>query len=203
MLQLVLKARPGADYIKCPAVVDRLKNTFAIKSPFDFAVDVDEKNNAISTDRFGKKFFDDHVRLRNVGNGRPILMTLPPAYLFYAHEPVIMELQDLPIILSSASQNTKVVVGEYNIGSWVRPIDWTFELHNQSFIKINRGDALFAVRFRPSNNRPIKLVRKDLTKDLMSKMYGCLQVKRYVNNLNLPALYEMATQYLSSIIKNK
>jgi hypothetical protein len=130
-------------------------------------------------------------------------MTLPPAYLFYAKDPVVMELQDLPIIASNASKNTKTIVGEYDIGSWVRPIDWTFELHNQSSISLKRGEALFAVRFRTVNEVPVKLVRVELTKDLMSKMYGCLQTKQYVKNIKLKELYKIAAQYLSSIIKSK
>lgn len=203
LVQLVINERQGSDYIKCPAFIDRIKNTFVITAPFDFSVTVDVEKNTIATDRFGQKFFEDHVRLRNAKPNMPILISLPPAYVFYSNESVLMDVQDVPIICSQSSKNTRVIVGEYDIGSWTRPIDWTFELHNQSSVHMKRGDALFAIRFRSSDNRPIKLVRTELTKELMSKMYGCLHVKNYVKNLRLPTLYKMASGYLSSITKKK
>lgn len=192
----VCEQRANSFYLKCPAVIESMKNCFVVTAPFDLNIKFDLQNYAVYTDRFGQDFFETYVNLRNKPDGYPALISLPPAFLFYAKESVKVQVDDLPIITSDSSKNTKMIPGEYDIGKWVRPLDWTFEFTGVDYINVKMGDPLFTVRFKTKNDLPVKLIRVEPTANLINKVVACTAVKGYVQGLSLKTLYELAKNYL-------
>ena len=197
-LNVLQASRSGSAYLKCPAVIDLMQNTFIIEAPFDLNVTIDRQQRVAEIDRYGQEFFDKFVLYRDKENAthNPSLLSLPPRYLFYTKEPVMLQTSDLPIITSSTSINTRLIPGIYNIGKWVRPVDWTVEVLQNNQINMKRGDPLFAIRFITKDNIPVKLTRVEITEDLVKKVYRCADIKTYLPGLKLKEAYEYVKDFM-------
>lgn len=204
ILTVLGEERKNARYLQCPAVTDLLKNTFVVEASFDLNMVFNTQDGTACTDRYGQEFFDKFILFRANENGsnNRVLATVPPRYIFYAHESVTMQTSDLPIITSKSSVNTRVVPGAYDIGKWVRTVDWTFEIPEGNELHMCRGDYLYAIRFTTKNDLPVKLVRVDLTKDLIRAAEACSQVKLYIPKLKLAEAYETVKEFLQ-VWRNK
>lgn len=200
LIQWLYEKRKGAKYLKCPSVIDNVKNCFVIEAPLDIAIRFDKQNDRAETDRYGQKFYDSYIELRNDQTEvqYPVLVTLPPRFVFYANQSVIAQTSDLPIITSEASKHTRLIPGQYDIGQWVRPIDWTMEVIDTEVLNIKRGDPLFMIKFHTKNNAPVKLVRVQATPELIKKVLACTGVKNFIPNVKLKDLYIMAKNYLKA-----
>lgn len=202
MLNLCQANRHGASYTKCPAFTDAITNVFVIQAPFDLNIFYDPESDRASINSFDQDFYDRFVYFRPRPRHHPPLLTLTPSILFYSNESVTLVSQEVPIIASEATKNIKHIVGEYNIGKWIRPIDWTFELAFGTEVRIKRGDPLFSVKFQTQNNKPVKLTRVAMTQDLYTAATACVTVKKYHRNLKLKEAYEAAKDYLALWRKN-
>lgn len=192
------RLKKHAAYLKCPSVLDSMKNCFVITSPFDLKITVNRQTNQVTTDRFGQNFFDAYImpRPHQSAPDGTFLLTLPPHLMFYSDESLVMQVSDLPIITSQSTKNVKLIVGQFDIGQWTRPVEWAVELVEGDEILMRKGDPLFIVRFNTLNNVPVKLVRVDVTDALKQKIVACAGVKKYIKNLKLHQLYALAKSYL-------
>lgn len=196
--------RKNAEYLKCPAFQNRLKNEFVIPAPFDLNVSVDLKACNVSTDRFGQTFYDKFVisRRTDAESKNPYLLTIPPYYIFYSRDDVEIESKDLTLLTSKSSSNFKVVPGAFNISKWVRPIELACEVVDaEKPIEIRMGEPLFSIKFTTPKNAPIKLTRVEYSEELHSMSQACTKIKLYMPGVKLPRLYEMASEYLALMMK--
>ena len=53
--------RSDSQFLKCPALRSFLKNTFIIKSPYNYRLEIDPATKGINADRFGKEFFENNI----------------------------------------------------------------------------------------------------------------------------------------------
>ena len=68
------------------------------------------------------------------------------SYMFVADEPVWLEVY--PPFLHGEVKNTRFISGTFDIHSWQRPVDFTFEiLNDKKSIKIKENQPLYYVRF--------------------------------------------------------
>lgn len=186
---------------KCPAVKGLIKNDFVIKSPFDLTLTFDQSTAAVFTDNYGQDFFDKYIVNRSIVDG-PIVLTLPPRYVFFSKDAVEMVSMDLPLISSESSKNIKMIPGKYNISKWCRPIDFTFTVIDPTLpVTLKAEDPLWAVRFHTPNDVPVKMTRFELTPDIANKVESMATLKKFRSFLPLEKCYEMAEGIIQQLRK--
>jgi len=196
-LSMLQAHRSGNEYLKCPAVTDALKNVFIVQAPFDLNIFYDASSNRVSIDSFNQDFFDHFIHFRKRPHHHPPTLSIPPFVLFYSNDPVLAISQDVPILSCDATRNTRHIIGQYDISKWIRPVDWSFELSLGNEVRIKRGDPLFSLKFQTQNNKPIKLTRVKITKDLYETVQACVRVKHIRQNFKLKEVYDVAKDYLA------
>jgi hypothetical protein len=192
----------GADLLfKCPAVKSLIKNDFVIKAPFDLDLTFAPETASIYTNKYGQEFFDKEIINRSRPNG-PMILTMPPRYIFFSKDDVEIMSFDLPIISSGSSKNIKMIPGKFNISKWVRPIDFTFTVVDPSQpVSMKAEDPLWAVRFYTPNDVPVKMTRFELTPDMLLNVGAMTAIKKYREFLPLKKCYELAEGLIQQIQK--
>ena len=180
-------------YPKCPAFVNEFKNTFVIKSPTDFSINIDPSTSnpilsptsfpEISVRQPQSKLFDLHIG----------------TYFFSGEE---VEISQIPasIHYNNFTENTMLLSGKYNIHKWFRPINPSGKFLIPK-INVKRGDALYYVKFH--TNKKIKFINFNFTPEIMKVAENCISVKTLQSNFSLTSLYNMFTQigYQKKLLK--
>jgi hypothetical protein len=194
------KHREHAAYMKCPALVESIKNDFVVLAPFDLNATLDHEGHA-HTDKFGQAFFDVAVydRSDTYVPEYPPTVSLPPRYIFFSKDDVELEVRDLPLLINESNKNFKLIGGKFNISKWHRPIDLTVEVIDKSLpITLHAEDPLFLLRFTTPDNVPVKLTRVFDDADILKNFIACASVKAFRPNLKLAKMYELAQEYISA-----
>jgi len=194
------ESRNKNSYSKCPAFLDFCKNVYIIQAPFDitFSVNAHEKYLTTNLPEFIYREF-----VNNRGNESdptdPYILSMPPRYVFYSKESVKMEM--LPAFLNNSRSidNINLIPGTYDIGKWIRPIDFSFELKDHTeVVKIKENDPLFYIKFTTTNDEKIELERVALDQELYSAINTCSSLKlTNKTTYTLKKMYEMAEGYLN------
>ena len=204
LFSIINKERKGAGYLKCPAFQELVKNEFVITAPFDLNVTIKEEERGVYTDRYGQDFYNLFIinRGEKAPPENPYMLSLPPYYVFYSKDNVSIETRDTSLLTSGSSSNLKVIPGGFNISKWVRPIEFAIEVIDVAKpIEMRVGDPLFSIRFITPNNVPVKLTRVEESQHVLNMVDSCVYVKSFMPNLKLHKLYEMASSYLSVMLK--
>lgn len=187
-------------FLRCPAFLDSCKNTFIIKSPVDLVVTVDRQNGLVSTDRYDQAFYDEFINNRGADDGLPYLVTLPPRYLMFADESVDVEILPLMVISSESTQNIDVIPGRYDAGQWIRPLDFTVAVRDDTKpVVLKEGDPLFLVRFTCPDGGKVELERVVADEKIRKAVNACVTVKNVRQKLSLESLYKMASGFFNSL----
>lgn len=187
-------------FMRCPSVQAYCKNAFVISAPMDAEVLMTKQSDGnislfVTGDGWDQTFYQAFCEVREDGT-----VSMPPAYLFYVKGS--LEIESLPLFLleSPSTENVLPVPGGFNIGKWVRSVDFTFVIKDPTKpVKIRRGDPLFIVRFKTDER--IEFERVEFTSALKDIVSACVRVKKRVTNLPLATLYEMAKTRLSLFFK--
>lgn len=193
-----LEKYKNAKYIKCPAFSDYLKNTFIIRSPYDFVVTIDRTLGTALTDRYGQNFYDNNIEATVIeGN---FVLQLPPRMIFIPQGKESVMITSMPLIIDP--NPLSIIAGTFDISKWVRPIVVAIQIHDEEKIVFKRGDPLMMVKFTSSNNDSIKLEQGIFDEKVMMLVNACLSVKNTNPYLNLKSLYKMADFYVSKMKKS-
>ena len=189
--------------LKCPALQAYCKNTFVITAPMDATVRLSQVGSAFSmaVDGYGwtQDLYDSVCTVREDGS-----ISISPVYVFYAKESVEMEVLPVFLLDSPSLENTLFIAGSYDIGKWIRPIDFSFYAKDNSKpINIKRGDPLFFVRFKTKEDEKITLERVEQSQELLTMIAACIKVKYKVKNISLSDLYKLAKSYIDLFLKGK
>jgi len=131
----------------CPANAQFIKNFWLIRSPFDLELNLNRKNNNCSINQ-NQRFFNTFVNVRwnDFTETDLMLVSFNFQYMFIADEPVWIEVY--PPFLHKEVENTRFINGTFDIYNWQRPVDFSFEvLDDTQPVKIKRGEPLFYVKF--------------------------------------------------------
>lgn len=178
-------------FIQCPATQAFYKNTFVITAPMSGVVQVGENENGnVSMVTTGHGWDQDYYETF-CGIRKDKTVSLPPTYLFYAKEPLEMEVLPVFLLDSPSLENALFMPASFDIGKWIRPVDFSFVPKDyKKPITINRGDPLYFVRFKCQDR--VELERVAFTQELQSMVNACVSVKHRLKSITLPALYDMA-----------
>ena len=193
--------RKKSEYLQCYGLMEFSKNTFAVLAPFDFNVKIDlEKKHVYTT--LDQLMYDEFFI--NRGDARdetdPYLLSVPPSYVFYSDESVIMESMPAYLCPTESTMNVSHIPGCFDIGKWIRPLDFTFEvIDSNNEIKIKKDDPLFFIRFLTKDGSKVDLQRVPYSKNIFKATYACTGVKKYIKKMKLEDLYKAADSYLRAL----
>jgi hypothetical protein len=201
-----LSSKRNSEYMKCPALIDFCRNTYVITAPFDFSISFDMKNQKVYSS-ISQQYYDNLIipRGHDTTEIDPLLITLPPVYVFYSHQNIVMESMSLFILNNDSIDNVNLIPGKFNIQKWIRPIDFTIEIKDTNKdVKIKEGDPLFCIRFTDiENNSKINLERTEFTEKLQDIIFSCVHIKDISPNLSLKRCYELSKKYLNFLRSKK
>jgi hypothetical protein len=195
------ETRKGTQYLKCPAFQEYTKNTFVIKAPFDCEITVNRKKGTLDVIGVPQEYSQFIInRIDQVEPTNPYVMSTFPAYLFYSNDDISIESIHPFMELNDSISNTILIPGTYNISKWIRSIDFSFEVKDDTKkVKMTRGDVLFYVKFRTKDDSKVELERVQMTEELKSAEKTCFKLKVAIKNVPLKNLYTMAESFMKTL----
>lgn len=132
------------NYKACPAFSNYLKNTFILRSPFDYSFFIN--GDSVRSDLYDQSFFDRHVEIRNINTK---LFSLRPYIIFFTEEKSLEISLSQPYLDQNLfTERAFVIPGKFDIGKYFRMIDFAFHLKdNISDFKIKEKDAIYYMKF--------------------------------------------------------
>tara|TARA_S200000501_G_C20867432_1_gene762613 strand:+ start:1486 stop:2208 length:723 start_codon:yes stop_codon:yes gene_type:complete len=193
----------------CPAFTDFLKNWYILKSPLDInflykkVSDTDAKityNEIISPPyiSFNERKRDwspEHrpdERLKLEKNNNPLIS-------FSFHQLFVTDEKDLHIEQVSPFLHMhelsyfkylRTIPGAFNIHSWIRPLDFAYEIiTDNAIIDIKKGDPLCYVRF--NTHKKVKIEQIPFTSELDDYSIATTSFKEVSPGLSLAKMYNL------------
>lgn len=187
-----------SNYTLCPAVINETKKIYIVRSPIDYTISW--TGDSLTTNEYGQSFFDKMVYVRSINSG---YITLGfPRIVVYADSEVYLKQYPAFLNESDFSRKTRMVPGGFDISSWFRPLDPTFQiLEKNTTIEIKKGDPLYYIIV--DTDEEVTFKKFMMTADLRSMMGKCTKLKALITNRKLKTLYSMFTRSnLNKIILN-
>ena len=193
---------PSNQILKCPSVVNGVRNTFAISSPINLKIDWD--GDHISSIGRNQEFFDRTFLVRNVNSGFFSLKI--GNYAFFTEEPYLLMKQKTAVY--SANDFIKkagIFEGIYDIGQWFRPLDLAVYFKEPGIINIDKEDILYYIEF--FTEKKIVFKKFVFTSEIEYTAQSCISIKSEINfpiKTYLKNLYLLFNQskIKSRILKN-
>lgn len=165
------KSVEGMAYLRCPAYTELSRNTFVLKLPMDYRLEID--NGKVTTKDHNQIFFDYFLSLREMKNN-VIQVTVP--YIFICGEPLIMNMGHPYLHCNNITKSGNILGGEYDIGRWARPLNMALILHDDAKeLNMLKGDVFSYVKFRTSEK--INLKKFDYSREIDLLVNDCIFLK--------------------------
>jgi hypothetical protein len=150
---------------QCPAIKDGFDNTFVYKSPYDYSLEVTNKD--VKSLDWTQEFFDKHIKLRDI-SCRALSITMGQPIFYTAEDSLFLE-QKPPFWHSSMFNDANYFVGGFDCAKHFRVMDLAVQFRNDTKVDIKEGDALYYVKFH--TDAKVKLKRFFFTPELREYLY--------------------------------
>ena len=133
--------------VMCPAVKDYTKNTFSLKSIYDYEFEINKNLNDVTSQLYDQVFFNKHVEIRSIENK---FFSFSQKLIFFTEEQSLnMSLGILPYFEDNEiTKRCMLIPGKLDIGKWFRIIDYAFFLKNNiNVFKIKEEDVYQYIKF--------------------------------------------------------
>jgi hypothetical protein len=183
----------SSEVLICPAVHEYFKNTFLIRSPVDIEFQHDLSTNTLRTT--SKYVVSRPFKDRDI-------LTFPIRYMFVSDSSVTFE--SIPAFMHNTEAQTKLrmIPGSFDIGKWIRPVDFTAQSLTSDVIKIKQGDPLYYVRFMTDEKVELEHITDPARIEKIHKvMLQCTGYKFKCPGNSLKSLYKIAENWIN--IDNK
>lgn len=193
----------GLDASRCPAIVDEIKNTFAIRSPIDFHINYDAEGDIISNSPYDQQFLANYL---GQPNPERVHQIQDPCYFFFCEEDLTVTQLPAYYAENSVTENCMQITGTYNISKWARPVAPAikFKKHTSEY-SVTRGDIICYYKF--NTEEKIRLQRFDGSKmfqDSLGVPMQCLRYKFLKSNPMIPTpLAECYNAFMQAKFKKK
>jgi hypothetical protein len=134
-----------SNMFKCPSTVDWLRNTYALKFPYDY--EIQRGYEKIFSTYHDQEFFNKTFKIRDFGAGL-VGFTIP--YVFFTDEDSLKLTVQMPPFLENTdfSKSIHAIPGTVDIGKWFRALDFAFFLNDDcTKISLNENDAYSYIKF--------------------------------------------------------
>lgn len=163
---------------RCPAFRSFFKNTFVYRSPIDFIITKDKENLSIE---FPSQNEDPMTPLVDLTDG---VVELFPKSGFFVLAEKSLEMDILPPFLSKHIPNAP---STFDVGKWTRSVHPAI-IAPDGVLNVQRGDALFYMRFKTDKKINLKPVTDENVADLL---FPIVTVRHYVKNKPLQFFYDI------------
>lgn len=137
----------------CPALKDNLKNSYALKFPIDYSIDILNDGN-LSTPDYDQEVFNAAWEVRSAEHR---LYTLSLNNFFICEESLGMEVTSAHIVDNEFTRKTTLVPGTFDIGKWYRPTECAFFARDGvSSIKLSDNEPFAFIKFLTDKKVNIK-----------------------------------------------
>jgi len=183
-------------YLRCPAMLEAVKNTFVIKSSFDYKIIYDKIQKKYHSPLYDQKFYDSYVYVRDFNIG--FFNYDEPKIVFFSESDCDVE-QVPPYYHNNDFSKNIILTGRYNIGRHFRKLETVIILKdgNEEFT-INENDAMYYVKFHI--NEKIEFIPFYCDSYLTDLMSSKLQVRNYTKRI-IPLSWYYEKSYRKSILK--
>jgi hypothetical protein len=145
----------------CPAVKDYMKGLFGLRSMYDYSFEIRE-DGMLYSEVYDQNFFNKHVLVRDQDKR---FFSFQQEFIFFSDTPGTKMVGLLPPFLEDnyTSKFCSPIVGEFDIGTWFRPLDFAFYLRSDvnqfridhgeiySYLHFDSGERLNFKKFYPSD----------------------------------------------------
>jgi hypothetical protein len=129
-------------FLQCPSIKDQYKNTFSIKSPFDYQLEW--TGNNLKSNMYDQKFFDEYILPRDLNLG--ICSILFPSILLLPDKSVTMSTKQVTMGKGDLFKKTTLIEGTFNPHIHIRKIEAPIKFNDIGEINIKENDDLFHVK---------------------------------------------------------
>ena len=176
----------------CPSVKDYTKNTFSLKSIYDYNFEIDKDSN-VSSMLYNQKFFDNHVVVRsNIDKCFSFTQNL----IFFTEDKSLnISVGVFPYLEDNHITKTCMLIpGKMDIGKWFRTIEFAFYLKSNytkfeieedeiyQYIKFDTENKIIFKQFKANEN--IKQYISDTTNSKNFRKAKNRQIQNYYNMFN-------------------
>lgn len=112
----------------CPSVKNYMKNTFYIKSIYDYNFYITEDKKILSN-MYNQKFFDDHVVIRDID--KQIFSFSQTSVFFTKEKSLLMSVINPYMEDNNITKKCIPIPGSVDIGKWFRTTDFAFFLKKE------------------------------------------------------------------------
>jgi len=173
---------------RCPAFVNSLKNTYGIRSLYNYDFTVTE--NSVGSSMYDQSFFDEHVSIRSLPERT---FSFNQFYTFFTDADSLMMTGNLQPYLETNNINERCTVfpGAYDIGKWFRNIEFSFHLKPQfANFKIDEGEIYTYLKFH--TDEKIEFIQYRHSPVLVSHLREIIASRKHsTKSRNLLAYYQM------------
>ena len=133
----------------CPATKDYMKNTFSLKSLFNynFTLNANEKIDEIVTDQYDQEFFNNHIFIRSE---KDRLFSFVQKFSFFTEEKsLLMSGGVFPFLENNnITKRCTIIPGTFDIGKWFRELEFAFYLkEGYDQFKIEEDEIFQYIKF--------------------------------------------------------
>jgi len=194
-----LEKNKDQKYLKCPAFVDYLKNTYIIKAPYDIDISIDE-TGFVKTNKFTQEFFEKNITWEQKEKNKFVFQVMP-RYFFVTKSKLSVKISVSPMLFQK--NDFAIIPGEFDISKWIRPINCAFEVFDvPTVISFKREQPLFMVKFETDSKEQIELKQKIINNEIVCAGRSCSHIKDFIPKKNLNYLYKIAEGFIN-LIKEK
>lgn len=187
-----------SNYVRCPAFTDTLKNTYALRFPFNFKLKVDQSTGGIESDspEIVKTYFIPPTDKSGI-------VQIQLGTLFFADKPCIASQIHPYMHYNSITEHGSVLQGEFDIHKWFRPINLAFVVHSkkkQIIFDFKRGDIYSYLRFHTNEN--VKMYEFETNEEIQQITSRCLSLK-FCKTTGIMPLSEVYNSFLQKKYNTK
>jgi len=162
-----------SNYIRCPAVKEKLKNVYALKCNWGNTLQYDFNNKSLNTVEYDQMYYNSTVEADEIDYG---ILKLNTNYAFFADKPLILRQNHPWGSRNNISKVGNILGGQFDIHKWFRTINVTLLPHYRtSEFEIKNGDVLSYIEFMTDEKVVLKKFETSERIEEISQL--CLKLK--------------------------
>ena len=185
----------------CPSIKQRCKNTFELKSIYDYNFSV--SGDEVYTDMYDETFFKSHVTIRDVNKK---MFSFSTRYVFFTdNESLKVNFYEHPFLEhNNITQRCTVIPGSFDIGKWFRNTEFAFYLKPEvDTFKIEKNEVFAYFTFLTDEKINFKQFAYDeQISSFLNDGINIVSRYRYPSLLNYYKSFKNKKRILSYINKN-
>lgn len=191
-----------ANYKKCFAFLDYLRNAYQLCAPFDIKISIDENGRVVGVET-PQQITSRAIVFRSEPSAETnIVLSLAVNYVFYSKSEVLIE--QLPAFMdyTLSTQGVTAIPGTFDISKWVRPIEFALEIKKGvRSVVIKHGTPLCYIRFVTSDGSSVSLQEVDDNDALKAIVNMCGGLKAVRSQTPLKECYSLAKKFVDRFLR--